>query len=68
VIPAPAAKEGGVVDQTHDLEPKSEADRAKLEKLFQERQSADELQGKGILKGKSNPDLRIVASGPDEES
>lgn len=53
MIPAPAAKEGGVVDQTHDLEPKSDADRAKLEKLFQERQTAEELKDKGILKGKS---------------
>jgi hypothetical protein len=54
VIPAPAAKEGGaLVDQSHDLEPKSDADRAKLEKLFQDRSSADELQAQGILKGGS---------------
>lgn len=53
LIPAPAAKEGGVVDQSHDLEPQSPTDRAKLEKLFQGRSSADELQGKGILKGTS---------------
>lgn len=59
MIPAPAAKEGGVVDQTHDLEPKSDADRAKLEKLFQERQTADELKDKGILKGRSDPLLAL---------
>ena len=53
VIPAPAAKEGGVVDQSHDLEPNSPTDRAKLETLFQGRTSADELQDKGILKGES---------------
>lgn len=53
MIPAPAAKEGGVVDQSHDLEPNSPTDRAKLETLFQGRSSADELQDKGILKGES---------------
>jgi hypothetical protein len=51
VIPAPAAKEGGVIDQSHDLEPNSPTDRAKLETLFQGRSSASELQDKGILKG-----------------
>lgn len=49
-----------MVDQTHDLEPKSEADRAKLEKLFQERQSANELQDKGILKGGSGSELLLT--------
>lgn len=53
VIPAPAAREGGVVDQSHDLEPQSPTDRAKFEKLFQGRSSADELQDKGILKGET---------------
>jgi hypothetical protein len=61
VIPAPAAKEGGVVDQSHDLEPNSPTDRAKLELLYKGRSSADELQDKGILKGMSTRKTRRMS-------
>lgn len=52
VVPAPAegAVAGGI-DKSSDLEPQSSADRAKLDKMFADRASADELQEKGILKG-----------------
>lgn len=42
----------GEVDRSHDLSPKNEMDKAKFEKLYKRRESADELQEKGILKGK----------------
>jgi hypothetical protein len=41
------------VDSSSDLEPQSPTDRAKLEKLFVRRSSANELKEKGILKGTS---------------
>ncbi|XAO22642.1 hypothetical protein I312_101415 [Cryptococcus bacillisporus CA1280] len=41
----------GEVDRSHDLSPKNEMDKAKFEKLYKRRESADELQEKGILKG-----------------
>ena len=51
VVPAPGAAVSAGVDKSSDLEPQSTADRAKLDKLFADRASADELQEKGILKG-----------------
>jgi hypothetical protein len=50
IVPAPGVPVGGV-DKSHDLEPESAADKAKLEKLFQSRPDASDLQEKGILKG-----------------
>ena len=47
VIPAPA--EG--VDRSSDLEPEKAGDRAKFEKLFDNRATATDLKSKGILKG-----------------
>ncbi|OWZ79864.1 hypothetical protein C366_01245 [Cryptococcus neoformans Tu401-1] len=41
----------GEVDRSHDLSPKNEMDKAKFERLYERRGSADELQDKGILKG-----------------
>ncbi|OXB38825.1 hypothetical protein LQV05_004051 [Cryptococcus neoformans] len=41
----------GEVDRSHDLSPKNEIDKAKFERLYERRGSADELQDKGILKG-----------------
>ncbi|WVR05168.1 hypothetical protein IAU60_002180 [Kwoniella sp. DSM 27419] len=49
VIPAPAVTEG--VDRRGDLSPTDEVGKAKFEKLFESRHTADELQDKGILKG-----------------
>lgn len=56
IVPPPAAgSSAGAaaagVDNSGDLSPTSEKDRAKLEKLWEARPSADELQEKGILKG-----------------
>nr|ODN87956.1 hypothetical protein L203_03160 [Cryptococcus depauperatus CBS 7841] len=42
----------GQVDRSHDLDPHSDEDKAKLEKLYQNRETAEGLQEKGILKGK----------------
>ena len=51
VIPAPGGATTAGVDQSSDLEPQSPTDRAKLEKLFNERATAGDLKEKGILKG-----------------
>ncbi|WWC89957.1 uncharacterized protein L201_004886 [Kwoniella dendrophila CBS 6074] len=55
VIPKPASgsvstTEGGV-DNRGDLSPTDEVGKAKFEKLFESRHTANELQDKGILKG-----------------
>lgn len=44
------------MDKSSDLEPESAADRAKLDKLFAARPTADELQEQGILKGERDGD------------
>ncbi|WVF72228.1 hypothetical protein IAT40_007040 [Kwoniella sp. CBS 6097] len=58
IVPAPAAGAGatgtgaaGEVDNRGDLSPTDEVGKAKFEKLFESRHSANELQEKGILKG-----------------
>lgn len=48
----------GEVDRSHDLSPKNEMDRAKFERLYERRGSADELQDKGILKGTIEPEIK----------
>lgn len=54
VVPAPAAGSSVAgVDKTHDLKPHSDADQAKLDKLFSDRPDPKELQDKGILHGES---------------
>ena len=42
----------GEVDRSGVIEPDDQAEKAKFEKLFDSRPTADELQDKGILKGK----------------
>ncbi|WVQ78394.1 hypothetical protein IAT38_000480 [Cryptococcus sp. DSM 104549] len=56
IVPAPGATgtgstASGEVDRSHDLSPTNEMEKAKFEKLFESRDSASELQDKGILKG-----------------
>ncbi|KAK6902971.1 hypothetical protein L486_06426 [Kwoniella mangroviensis CBS 10435] len=51
VIPVPAAGVAEGVDNRGDLSPTDEVGKAKFEKLFESRHSADELKDKGILKG-----------------
>jgi hypothetical protein len=53
VIPAPGGATSAGVDQSSDLEPQSPTDRAKLEKLYNQRSTAENLKEKGILKGES---------------
>ncbi|OCF36580.1 hypothetical protein I316_01831 [Kwoniella heveanensis BCC8398] len=55
IVPAPAAGAAGAtaegVDNRGDLSPTDEVGKAKFEKLFESRHTANELQEKGILKG-----------------
>ncbi|WVQ98803.1 hypothetical protein IAU59_005934 [Kwoniella sp. CBS 9459] len=54
IVPAPAAGATATadgVDSRGDLSPTDEVGKAKFEKLFESRHSANELQEKGILKG-----------------
>lgn len=51
VVPAPGGGAQAGVDGSSDLEPQSPTDRAKLDKLYGQRSSPEELKEKGILKG-----------------
>ncbi|KAK4683802.1 hypothetical protein P7C73_g6421, partial [Tremellales sp. Uapishka_1] len=56
VVPAPGTITAGV-DESHDVDPKDKVGAAKIEKLFDSRPSAEELQDKGILKGAPDDSL-----------
>ena len=60
IVPPPTGT-AGEVDTRGDLSPTNEMDKAKLDKLFASRASANELQDKGILKGQYSldPSLRL---------
>ena len=51
----------GEVDSSGVIEPDDQVEKAKFEKLFDSRPTADELQDKGILKGepKRNSDVGV---------